>query len=144
MQKCIDEVKTWMTVNTLKLNDDTTEAMIVSSGRKSSSLSSSFPESVYVRACVRACVRECVRARACACGSLFWWAMCSNLEKQHIKEYAIIVQVSDFVLLVVRDVCRTIYRSFIRRKVTFLLNIWWNHWIVDKWWCFALLCFANT
>ena len=56
MQKCIDEVKTWMTVNTLKLIDDTTEAMIVSSGRKSSSLSYSFPESVYVRACVRACV----------------------------------------------------------------------------------------
>ena len=48
MEKCIDDVKTWMTVNTLKLNDDTTEAMIVSSGRKSSSLSSSFPESVTI------------------------------------------------------------------------------------------------
>ena len=46
--KCIDEVKTWMTVNSLKLNVDTTEAMIVSSGRKSSSLSFSFPESVTI------------------------------------------------------------------------------------------------
>ena len=35
MQKCTDDVKTWMTVNKLKLNDDKTEAMIVSSSRKS-------------------------------------------------------------------------------------------------------------
>ena len=37
-----------MTVNKLKLNDDKTEAMIVSSGRMSRSLSSSFPASVTV------------------------------------------------------------------------------------------------
>ena len=35
MQKCTDNIKSWMTLNKLKLNDDKTEAMIVSSGRKS-------------------------------------------------------------------------------------------------------------
>ena len=39
MQKCIDDIKSWTTLNKLKLNDDKTEAMIVSSGRKSRSLS---------------------------------------------------------------------------------------------------------
>ena len=38
MQKCIDDIKSWMTLNKVKLNDDKTEAMIVSSGRKSTSL----------------------------------------------------------------------------------------------------------
>ena len=37
MQKCIDDIKTWMTVNKLKLNDKT-EAMIVSTGQESRSL----------------------------------------------------------------------------------------------------------
>ena len=46
MRKCVDDVKYRMTVNKLKLNDDKTEAMIVSSGRMSRSLSSSFPASV--------------------------------------------------------------------------------------------------
>ena len=50
MQKCIDDVdvKSWMTLNKLTLNDDKREAMIVSSGRMSQSLSSSFPDSVTV------------------------------------------------------------------------------------------------
>ena len=48
MQKCIDDIKFWMTLNKLKLNDDKTEAMIVSSGRKSRSLSFSFPDFVTV------------------------------------------------------------------------------------------------
>ena len=41
MQECIDDVKTWIKVNKFKLNDDktVTEAMIISSGRKSKSLS---------------------------------------------------------------------------------------------------------
>ena len=43
MQKIIDYIKTWMTVNKLKLNK--TKAM---SGRKSRSLSSSFLESVHL------------------------------------------------------------------------------------------------
>ena len=34
MQKYIDDVKTWMTVIKLKLIDDKTEALAVSSGRK--------------------------------------------------------------------------------------------------------------
>ena len=37
-----------MTLNKLKLNDDKTEAMIVSSGRKSRSLSFSFPDFITV------------------------------------------------------------------------------------------------
>ncbi|WP_419650303.1 reverse transcriptase domain-containing protein, partial [Thiolapillus sp.] len=48
MQKCIDDIKSWMTLNKLKLNDDKTEAMIVSSGRKSRSLSFSFPDFITV------------------------------------------------------------------------------------------------
>ena len=48
MQKCIDDIESWMTLNKLKLNDDKTEAMIVSSGRKSRSLSFSFPNFVIV------------------------------------------------------------------------------------------------
>ena len=48
MQKCIDDVKSWMKLNKLKLNDDKTEAMIVSSGRKSRSLSFSFPDFITV------------------------------------------------------------------------------------------------
>ena len=38
MQIYIDDIKSWMTLNKRKLNDDKTEAMIVSSGRKSRSL----------------------------------------------------------------------------------------------------------
>ena len=38
MQKCIDDIKSWMILNKLKLNDDKSEAMIVSSGQKSRSL----------------------------------------------------------------------------------------------------------
>ena len=34
MQKCIDDVKTWMTLNKLTFNDDKTEAMTVSSGKR--------------------------------------------------------------------------------------------------------------
>ena len=49
MQKIIDYIKTWMTVNKLKLNDDKTKKMITSSGRKSRSLSSSFPDSMSIR-----------------------------------------------------------------------------------------------
>lgn len=41
-------VKTWMTANKLKLNDDKTKEMITSSGRKSRSLSSSFPDSMSI------------------------------------------------------------------------------------------------
>ena len=48
MQKCIDDIKTRMTVNKLKLNDDKTKEMITSSGRKSRSLSSSFPDSMSI------------------------------------------------------------------------------------------------
>ena len=48
MQKCIDGIETWITVNKLKLSDNKTEAMIASSGRKSRSLSSLFPESVTI------------------------------------------------------------------------------------------------
>ena len=44
MQICIHDIKSWMTLNKLKLNDDKTEAMIVSSGRKSRSLFFSFPD----------------------------------------------------------------------------------------------------
>ena len=38
MQECIHDVKLWMSSNKLKLNEDTTEAMIVSSQRMSTSL----------------------------------------------------------------------------------------------------------
>ena len=38
MQECIHDVKVWMSSNKLKLNDDKTEAMIVSSQRMSTSL----------------------------------------------------------------------------------------------------------
>ena len=48
MQKCIDDINSWMTLNKLKLNDDKTEAMIVSSGRKSRPLSFSFPDFITV------------------------------------------------------------------------------------------------
>ena len=48
MRKSIDDVKTWMTVNKLKVNDGKTEAMIVSSGTKSASLSIFFPDSVTI------------------------------------------------------------------------------------------------
>ena len=48
MQKYIDDIMTWMTVNIHKLEDDKTKAMIVSSGRKSRSLSSSFPDSTAI------------------------------------------------------------------------------------------------
>ena len=35
MQKCNDDIKSWMTLNKLKLNDEKSEAMIVSSGQES-------------------------------------------------------------------------------------------------------------
>ena len=38
MQKCTDDIKTWITVNKLQLNRNKTKAMIVSSGRKSVNL----------------------------------------------------------------------------------------------------------
>ena len=43
MRLCIDDIKNWMTVNKLKLNDDKTEVMIISSSRMSTALS--IPES---------------------------------------------------------------------------------------------------
>ena len=48
MQKCIDDIISWMALNKLKLNDNKTEAMIVASGRKSRSLSFSFPDFITV------------------------------------------------------------------------------------------------
>ena len=45
--KRIDDVKTWMTVNKLEISDDKTQPIIVSSGRKSISLSSSHPDSDF-------------------------------------------------------------------------------------------------
>ena len=49
MHKCLCDIKTWMAVNKLNLNDKT-KVMIVSSGRKSRPLSSSFslPDSMTV------------------------------------------------------------------------------------------------
>ena len=47
MHKCLRDIKTWMTLNKLNLSDKT-KVMIVSSGRKSRSLSSSFPDSMTV------------------------------------------------------------------------------------------------
>jgi len=53
---------------------------------------------VCVCACAHVCVCACVRVRTCTCGhewkfvlTVFWyfalrWAMCSSLEKWHIKE----------------------------------------------------------
>ena len=46
MQKCFDDIKSWMSLN--KLNDDKTEAIIVSSGRKSRSLSFYFQDFITV------------------------------------------------------------------------------------------------
>ena len=43
MRLCIDDIKDWMTDNKLKLNDDKTEVMIISSSRMSTALS--IPES---------------------------------------------------------------------------------------------------
>ena len=49
MQKCTDDIESWMTLNNLKLNDNKTEAMIVSLGRNSRSLSFfSFPGFITV------------------------------------------------------------------------------------------------
>ena len=39
MRLCIDDIKDWMTANKLKLNDDKTEVMIISSSRMSTALS---------------------------------------------------------------------------------------------------------
>ena len=39
MRLCIDDIKDWMTDNKLKLNDDKTEVMIISSSRMSTALS---------------------------------------------------------------------------------------------------------
>ena len=36
MQDCISDVKTWMTSNKLKLNDDKTECLLIVSNRKGS------------------------------------------------------------------------------------------------------------
>ena len=46
MQECIHDVKVWMSSNKLKLNDDKTEAMIVSSQRMSTT--SPMPDSLTV------------------------------------------------------------------------------------------------
>ena len=48
MQTYNDDIKSWMTLNKLKLNDDETEAMIVCSGWKSRSLPCSFPDFITV------------------------------------------------------------------------------------------------
>ena len=47
-QKCIDDVQSSMILNKLKQNHNKTEVMIVSSGRKSRSLSISFSDSIFV------------------------------------------------------------------------------------------------
>ena len=46
MRLCIDDIKDWMTDNKLKLNDDKTEVMIISSSRMSTALS--IPESFVI------------------------------------------------------------------------------------------------
>ena len=46
MQECISDVKSWMTVNKLKLNDDKTEVMLVSSKQMSHKLT--VPDSMIV------------------------------------------------------------------------------------------------
>ena len=46
MESCIRDVKSWMTHNKLRLNDDKTEALVVSSQRMSASIS--LPESLLV------------------------------------------------------------------------------------------------
>ena len=46
MRLCIDDIKDWMTDNKLKLNDDKTEVMIISSSRMSTALS--IPDSFLV------------------------------------------------------------------------------------------------
>ena len=46
MQECILDVKSWMTFNKLKLNDDKTEVMVVSSPRMSTSIQ--LPESITI------------------------------------------------------------------------------------------------
>ena len=60
---------------------------------------------VHAFVCVRACVRVCVHICACVpmcvfrfmevCFDCFvlalWWTMCSNMEKQNIEEYIIII-----------------------------------------------------
>ena len=46
METCISDVKSWMTHNKLRLNDDKTEALVVCSQRMSASLS--LPESLSV------------------------------------------------------------------------------------------------
>ena len=46
MRLCIDDIKDWMTDNKLKLNDDKTEVMIISSSRMSTALS--IPDSFHI------------------------------------------------------------------------------------------------
>ena len=46
IEACVSDIKHWMTANKLKLNDDKTEAMIVLSGRKSTS--TPLPDSLSV------------------------------------------------------------------------------------------------
>ena len=48
MQKCTEDIKSWMTLNKHTLNDDKTEAMIISLGQKSRSLSFSFADFITV------------------------------------------------------------------------------------------------
>jgi hypothetical protein len=46
MQKCISDVKQWMTANKLKLNDDNTEALLVAS--KTKPVPPHSPTSIFV------------------------------------------------------------------------------------------------
>ena len=48
MRKCIDDIKSWMTLNKLQPNGNKTEALIVSFGQKSRSLFFSFPDFITV------------------------------------------------------------------------------------------------
>ena len=49
IQNCISDIKSWMTCNKLKLNDDKTEVMLLKSDRtKSNNLNDTFPNSMLI------------------------------------------------------------------------------------------------